>query len=491
MPRGSPRPKRLILALGLAALAVTVALTSGWWSGALIASEIAPGTTLDGRLPNTGLDFGDWLAQQRNRPGRTEVPLLAQGETFVVRAGELGIGVDVTATLEHTRRVFRDASAWRRIRLLFDAWQGNLDLPILFGFDDRVALETLRGLAPWIRRQPVDARLDLATHQRIRAVLGSRLDVESTLRWLTKHYRDRPLVVRLVERPISPEVTDQMLSAVDVTRVLSRYETSFLGRAGPRAINIHLAARALDGWVLLPNQVFSFDHTVGTRTARRGYREAPVIVNDELEPGVGGGVCQVATTVHAAAVYGGIEVVTRRSHSRPSGYAPLGLDATVIEGEVDLKLRNPYDVPLMIHTSFPAPYRLRVEWLGRDPAAVIEHAAVIKKREPYYRRLVSHPELLPGTIERKQKGILGYEVVSLVRARFADGHVTTHRYRSKYWPVPEIYWVGPGVSSLSLPRLSQDASHVEWDGRKIEATETSTPENQLETVDHPTSEPKR
>ena len=64
MPRGSPRPKRLILALGLAALAVTVALTSGWWSGALIASEIAPGTTLDGRLPNTGLDFGDWLAQQ-------------------------------------------------------------------------------------------------------------------------------------------------------------------------------------------------------------------------------------------------------------------------------------------------------------------------------------------------------------------------------------------------------------------------------------------
>jgi len=494
MPLVSARQKRLASALGLAAVTMMAALTSGWWSGTLIHSDIAPGTTLDGRLPEAALELEDWLGQQQSLMEQTEVPLLAQRETLGLKARDLGISLDVVGTVEGAKRGFQDASLVRRIALLAKAWQGKLDLPIVFSFDDTTAKEALQRLAPWIRREPVDARLDLGTHQRIRAVLGSRLDIESTLRWLKEHYRDQPLVVRLVERPIAPEVTDEMLSAVDVTRVLSRYETSFSGRAGPRAVNIHLAAQALDGWVLLPNQVFSFDHTVGTRSTRRGYREAPVIVNDELEPGVGGGVCQVATTVHAAAVYGGLEVVARRSHSRPSGYASLGLDATVIEGEVDLKLRNPYQVPLMIHTSFPGPYRLRVEWLGRDPPAVIEHLAVIKKREPYYRRLITHPELRPGTSERKQKGISGYEVVSVVRARYPDGHVTTHRYRSKYWPVPEVYWVSPGVSPVSLPRMPEEASHVEWDGREIEATQASTPPNERDGhdgLDEPTSESKR
>jgi vancomycin resistance protein YoaR len=118
-----------------------------------------------------------------------------------------------------------------------------------------------------------------------------------------------------------------------------------------------------------------------------------VIVADEVEPGVGGGVCQVASTLFAAGVLGGLDVVKRRSHSRPSGYAPLGLDATVIDGEVDLQLRNPYPVPIIVHAFLPVPTRIRVEMLGTAAPGKVEHTYAVTKSEDFFRKVARHPEL--------------------------------------------------------------------------------------------------
>ena len=173
-----------------------------------------------------------------------------------------------------------------------------------------------------------------------------------------------------------------------------------------------------------------------------------------MDTGVGGGVCQVATTVHAASVFGALEVVQRRSHSRPSGYAPLGLDATVIYGEVDLKLRNPYDSPLILHAFLPLKNRLRVELLGREAPGQVEHVYAVVKSEDFYRRVTSKPELERGKHVKKQKGIRGYDVVSVVQLKLPDGSVQKRQYRSKYYPVPEVFWVGPGVLPDELGRAA-------------------------------------
>jgi hypothetical protein len=196
----------------------------------------------------------------------------------------------------------------------------------------------------------------------------------------------------------------------------------------------------------------------------RGFVDAPVIVNDELEEDVGGGVCQVATTLHAAAIFGALEVVTRRSHSRPSGYAPLGLDATVIDGKVDLQLRNPYPEPLLVYVSFPSSYVIRVELLGRLPQAVVRHEYAVTHREPYARRIWNKTEMKPGTFEQKQKGSEGMDVVSVLTIESADGKHKKHRYHSKYYPVPEVFWLGQGVLQAELPRAADSVSEIVVDG---------------------------
>jgi hypothetical protein len=229
-------------------------------------------------------------------------------------------------------------------------------------------------------------------------------------------------------------------------------------------VNIGKAAEYLNGTVLAPGQVLSFNQIVGPRRIDRGFTWAPVIIDDEMEPGVDGGTCQIASTLHAASVYGALQVVERRSHSRPSGYAPLGLDATVIWGEVDLRVQNPYDSPLIVHAFLPTPKTLRVELLGRDPPGKVTHTYGVMRSHPFYRRVWTKDWLAPGKQIRRQRGIRGYDVISVVKVERPGGQVDERRYFSWYRPVPEVFWVAPGADPNELPELPEGAERVEIDG---------------------------
>jgi vancomycin resistance protein YoaR len=321
-------------------------------------------------------------------------------------------------------------------------------------------------VAEGLREEPVDARLDLPQHQRVEARPGRELDAGATLAQLA--LLGAGTEVDLVFRELSPAVPTKALANVDPSLVLSEYETDFAKRGGPRVRNIARAARYLDGTLMAPGEIWSFNRSVGPRTPERGFVDAPVIVADEMEKGVGGGVCQVASTLFASAVLGGLDIVQRRSHSRPSGYAPLGLDATVIDREVDLQLRNPYPVPIIVHAFLPTPTKIKVEMLGVSPPGKIEHSFAVRKSEDFYRRVTRHAELAPGQIKRQQKGIPGFEVVSTVRTHFVDGSERVRHYSSTYYPVPEVYWVAADVDPNSLPPLPERATHTEISEQRSE-----------------------
>lgn len=385
--------------------------------------------------------------------------LLDTGTEFIpVPASALGVTLDLELTAARLRVHPARLNLWARFQRAFFARPQVSAVEPAFRFDPEKAQEQLRSLAPALYRAPVNAYLDLGAYRRVPDVSGRELDVETTLR----QFEADPVgstTIPLVFRELVAEVRSHDLPHVDVGRVLAVFETDFRKKAGPRAKNIRRAAQLLNGVVLEPGQVFSFNDTVGERNERNGFTWAPVIVNDEFEPGLGGGVCQVASTLHAAAVHAGLEVVSRRSHSRPSGYAPLGLDAAVVYGEVDLKVKNPYPVPLMIHADFPSRYVIRIELRGMRPEGKLEHRYSVTQKHDFYRRIVENPELPVGQFKRTQEGSFGYDVVSIVRG--ADG-AQTRRYSSKYYPVPEVYNVGPGTSPDALPPLPEGATGVQF-----------------------------
>ncbi len=115
--------------------------------------------------------------------------------------------------------------------------------------------------------------------------------------------------------------------------------TKILDTGINRVSNIALACSSISGYVFYPNEEFSFNKTVGKRSNERGYKDAPILFHGEKSYGVGGGVCQVSSTLYMAAVNSGLEITERHPHSESVSYAP-GTDATVVYGEKDLKFKN-------------------------------------------------------------------------------------------------------------------------------------------------------
>ena len=122
--------------------------------------------------------------------------------------------------------------------------------------------------------------------------------------------------------------------------VIGSYKTSLEGRTPAQVYNVRLAAAKINGVIIPPNGIFSFVKIVGSWTADRGFRKAPVSYDGELINSWGGGVCQASSTLYNAALIAGLDIVERYRHHWPAMYAPLGRDAAVAYYDIDLKFKN-------------------------------------------------------------------------------------------------------------------------------------------------------
>jgi hypothetical protein len=114
-----------------------------------------------------------------------------------------------------------------------------------------------------------------------------------------------------------------------------------------------------------------------------------------------------------------------------------------------------------VHAYLPSRYTVRIELLGRESAGEVKHVYAVNERHDFVRRVAPKPFLEFGEVKRRQKGGFGYDVVSFVRMDRSDGTVSKRSYRSKYYPVPEVYWVAEGSDMSELPELPEGATHTE------------------------------
>lgn len=200
---------------------------------------------------------------------------------------------------------------------------------------------------------------------------------------------------------------------------LGSFTTTLIGSLPERTHNLRLAARALDGAVLRPGEELSFNQRVGPRTAERGYGAAPVILRETRQVQVGGGVCQVATTLFDAALLAGLGVVERHRHSSPVDYVAPGEDATIAWGAKDLRLRNDLDQDV----------RLRIEVLGSTLVARIEGGE--ETGDSFELEAVERESPAPDDVA----GLPGREI-ELYRVRSSGGQEVTRElvHRDHYPP---------------------------------------------------------
>ena len=179
-------------------------------------------------------------------------------------------------------------------------------------------------------------------------------DMEALARELTQVLKDPESTrsVALRTRRVAPKITTAKAQTMGIKERISRYTTTFAASNRPRVSNIHTLADAIDGTLIAPGGTFSFNGTVGPRTAEKGYQEAPAIVDGKLVPQLGGGICQVGTTLFNTIFESGLPVVERHNHSFYISHYPKGRDATVSWGGPDFKFKNDTDHWVLLVTAY-------------------------------------------------------------------------------------------------------------------------------------------
>ncbi|WP_308634580.1 VanW family protein [Paenibacillus silvisoli] len=177
---------------------------------------------------------------------------------------------------------------------------------------------------------------------------GHKLDQRAfTEKFYEYFYGTGPSVIDVPLASVYPRVDRELLADIK-EKPIGHYATYYNSRNKNRSHNIKLAAQAINNTVIFPGETFSFNKVVGKRTKEKGYLEAAVIVRGELSEGIGGGICQVSSTLFNASDRAGLHIVQRYSHSRNVPYVRPGRDATVSWDGPDFVFQNRYNQPILI-----------------------------------------------------------------------------------------------------------------------------------------------
>lgn len=385
---------------------------------------------------------------------------LPDGSRRDLYLGELGAELDKVHLASLTREA-RDPTSPLLRGFLASAERRPLTLPVPVSVQPQIALKKLRALKDELDRLPVDARLDLEKRTVVKETVGRQLDIDASLLAIQSALEHGEKSAKLVffERP--PRRVERELGAVEFGDVLGSFETRYdrNEKYEARTYNLRLAASKIDGYVLLPGEVFDFNEVVGPRDEASGYKVAPVIAQGELVDGIGGGTCQISGTLHGAAFFAGLEIVERYPHTRPSGYIKLGMDATVVYPTINFRVRNPFKVPVVLHQTVKNGV-VRAEVLGPKRTHTVTLIRRILDAMPYEEIERPDPQIAHGVRVLGQRGVPGFKLRRYRIVREGD-HAVRERWDDVYPPTTQIVRVGSKDTSGDEP-VPKDDRHPEY-----------------------------
>jgi hypothetical protein len=257
-----------------------------------------------------------------------------------------------------------------------------------------------------------------------------------------------------LEAILTPKIIVPELTAADLEQIdgrLAEFSTYYTGIANRRS-NIVLAARHIDGTLLKPGEIFSYNKTVGPRDSAAGFKQAPQYVHGKHVMGEGGGICQVSSTLFNAALLASLKIVQRQNHSMPVGYLHHGRDATASYGSIDMQFQNDTPAPIYIRVSSTGGLLHFTLWGKRTPGREV---TLVKGREVNLGSPVeTHPDphLAAGRRIVEERGSPGIKVTWTRIVKDNGQVVKRESFPSHYTAFPTIVAVGTRAAKRPAPK---------------------------------------
>ena len=314
-----------------------------------------------------------------------------------------------------------------------------IDIPVVEKEPDRIDVQKIHDE---IYKEPQNAYIVKEPFQLFLHVNGVDFDVNEVNQML-QEYQDEYEIQLTITRP---EITIEDLGEEAFPNVLGGYSTNYGSSSSNRGINIAIAANTINGTVLLPGEVLSYNGVVGDTTPNKGYRLGGAYLNGELVQSYGGGICQVSSTLYNAVVYANLEVVLRYNHSSAVGYVPASRDATVSYGGKDFKFKNSRNYPIRIKASANNGV-LKVEICGieEEEEYEVEIESSVTQYIPSTTKYVETSALPKGQQVVKSSGSRGFKSVAYKVLKLNGVEISrTLLSQDTYNPMQRIVEVGTG-----------------------------------------------
>lgn len=291
--------------------------------------DIEPNITIDKSQLTKNLE--DMSAQLPDKV--TQSSYYIEENNLIVTAGNEGYVVDVDASIEAIKAGIADFSSNDPIELVVKLQQpDDIDIESIYNEVHREPKDAYYTTEPF-SVFPSEDGIDFAISiDEAKNIVSDKSVNEYTI----------PI------KYITPNVTTNMIGTEAFPDLLSQFSTKYAASNKNRTTNLILAANKINGTVIMPGETFSYNKVVGERTIAAGYREAPIYVSGEVVDGLGGGICQITTTLYNAVVYANLEIVQRSNHQFVPSYVGASRDATVVYGATDFQFKNNRNYPIKL-----------------------------------------------------------------------------------------------------------------------------------------------
>lgn len=281
---------------------------------------------------------------------KSNITIKVNNNNYLLNLSKLDIKYDFSNSVDKAFKLNRDTTIFNRYRAI--THPKNSYLKLNFQYSNNIIDSTIKEIEKKNNKKPIDAAISRNSSGGFDItpeISGLELDKESLKKDIVSNikfpFRDS-VTVEGKMKEVKAKISKDALKVVDTK--ISSFTTNFASSNYNRTTNIELAAKAINGKILMPGDEFSFNGVVGQRTPARGYKEAKVIVGDKFIDDFGGGVCQVSTTLYNAVIRANIPSTERAQHTMPSTYVKMGMDATVDYGNLDYKFKNVHKYPVYI-----------------------------------------------------------------------------------------------------------------------------------------------
>ena len=359
-------------------------------------------------------------------------------DELIISKGKDGIQVDK----EKLKSTILEAISSRDINeVLKEDYKQIIDIPVI---DVKASLIDIDKIYNEIHREPQDAYYETDPYKIYADVDGIdfNVSVDEAKNIITSEEKDEytiPLKITKAGKTINDLGTEAF------PYLISSFSTKYDASNRNRSTNLEIAAEKINGKVLMPGGIFSFNKVVGKRTVEDGYKDAKIYADGGVVDGLAGGICQISSTLYNTVLLANLEIVERRNHSYTTSYVAAGRDATVVYGAIDFQFKNSRSYPIKIEASVKNGIaEFKMHGMPEENEYEIRILPVTTQSIPYGTSYIDDPTLAPGRQVVVQAGHAGYKVTTSIEKRL-NGTVVSKEVISNdtYNPMKTIIRRGP------------------------------------------------